>query len=77
MKITLSILKADVGSIGGHTKPSDRMMDAVRGDAADAAGVDQPFIVRKHLAHPSIPSTHSTPSSSHRATSWLMPPHSA
>lgn len=36
MKITLSILKADVGSIGGHTKPSDRMMDAVRGDAADA-----------------------------------------
>ena len=36
MKVTLSILKADVGSIGGHTKPSQRMMDAVRGDAADA-----------------------------------------
>ena len=36
MKITLSILKADVGSIGGHTKPSQRMMDAVRTDAADA-----------------------------------------
>ena len=36
MKITLSILKADVGSIGGHTKPSDRMLDAVRNDAADA-----------------------------------------
>ena len=36
MKITLSILKADVGSIGGHTKPSSRMMDAVRADAADA-----------------------------------------
>ena len=36
MKITLSILKADVGSIGGHTKPSQRMMDAVRADAADA-----------------------------------------
>ena len=36
MKITLSILKADVGSIGGHTKPSDRMMDTVR-KAADEA----------------------------------------
>ena len=36
MKLTLSILKADVGSIGGHTKPSDRMLDAVRSDAADA-----------------------------------------
>ena len=36
MKITLSILKADVGSIGGHTKPSDHMMDAVR-RAADEA----------------------------------------
>lgn len=30
MKITLSILKADVGSIGGHTKPSDKMMEATR-----------------------------------------------
>jgi fructose 1,6-bisphosphate aldolase/phosphatase len=36
MKITFSILKADVGSIGSHTKPSDRMMDAV-GRAADEA----------------------------------------
>lgn len=36
MKITLSILKADVGSIGGHTKPSERMLDAVKADCADA-----------------------------------------
>ena len=36
MKITLSILKADVGSIGGHTKPSQNMMDAVRTDVDDA-----------------------------------------
>ena len=28
MRITLSILKADVGSIGGHTKPSHKMMAA-------------------------------------------------
>jgi fructose 1,6-bisphosphate aldolase/phosphatase len=36
MKITLSVLKADVGSIGGHTKPSKRMLDAVRHLIRDA-----------------------------------------
>ncbi|MBM2826850.1 MAG: hypothetical protein HW403_914 [Dehalococcoidia bacterium] len=30
MKVTLSIIKADVGSIGGHTMPSDEMMTAVK-----------------------------------------------
>lgn len=38
MKITLSVLKADVGSIGGHTKPSKRMLDAVKADCAAAVG---------------------------------------
>ena len=38
MKTTLSILKADVGSIGGHTKPSDRMLDSVKSDVAAAIG---------------------------------------
>lgn len=36
MKLTISILKADVGSIGGHTRPSDRMLEAVRADCAAA-----------------------------------------
>ncbi|MCI0526247.1 MAG: fructose-1,6-bisphosphatase, partial [Nitrospira sp.] len=36
MQITLSILKADVGSIGGHTKPSEKMMAAVREEVAAA-----------------------------------------
>ena len=36
MKTTLSVLKADVGSIGGHTKPSQRMMDAVLADSDNA-----------------------------------------
>ncbi len=36
MKLTLSILKADVGSIGGHTKPSQRMMDKVISDSDEA-----------------------------------------
>jgi fructose 1,6-bisphosphate aldolase/phosphatase len=30
MQITLSAIKADVGSIGGHTRPSEEMLDAVR-----------------------------------------------
>lgn len=29
-KITLSVIKADVGSIGGHTKPTDTMMEAAQ-----------------------------------------------
>lgn len=30
MKITVSAIKADVGGIGGHTRPSDGLLDAVR-----------------------------------------------
>jgi len=30
MKITLSVLKADIGSIGGHIKPSQALLDEVR-----------------------------------------------
>ncbi len=30
MRITLSVIKADVGSIGGHIKPSEKLLDAVR-----------------------------------------------
>ena len=36
MKVTLSILKADVGSIGGHTKPNPQMMDSVRQETEEA-----------------------------------------
>ncbi|MSQ11219.1 MAG: fructose 1,6-bisphosphatase [Dehalococcoidia bacterium] len=41
MKITLSVLKADVGSIGGHTKPSQQMLAAVetRAQAAVKSGL--------------------------------------
>ncbi len=34
MKVTLSASKADVGSIGGHTRPSDEMLCGSRGQAA-------------------------------------------
>jgi len=30
MKITVSVIKADVGGIGGHTRPSDGLLDAVK-----------------------------------------------
>ena len=30
MKITVSVIKADVGCIGGHTRPSDNLIQAVR-----------------------------------------------
>ena len=36
MRITLSAIKADVGSIGGHTMPSEKMMKAVRQEVSDA-----------------------------------------
>ena len=30
MKITISVIKADVGGVGGHTRPSDGLINAVR-----------------------------------------------
>ncbi len=30
MKITVSVIKADVGGIGGHTRPSDGLLEAVK-----------------------------------------------
>jgi fructose 1,6-bisphosphate aldolase/phosphatase len=36
VKVTLSVIKADVGSIGGHTKPSARMLGAARARLEEA-----------------------------------------
>jgi fructose 1,6-bisphosphatase len=36
MKVTLSVIKADVGSIGGHTRPPALMPGAVRARVGDA-----------------------------------------
>jgi fructose 1,6-bisphosphate aldolase/phosphatase len=35
MKTTLSIIKADVGSIGGHVAPSEKLLAAVRGHVVE------------------------------------------
>jgi fructose 1,6-bisphosphate aldolase/phosphatase len=37
MKITLSAIKADIGGIGGHTRPSDELVEAVRKFVAKSA----------------------------------------
>jgi fructose 1,6-bisphosphate aldolase/phosphatase len=49
MKITLSAIKADVGSIGGHTKPSPRMVDAVRLEVQSA--IEQGLLIDGFVAH--------------------------
>ncbi len=37
MKITVSVIKADVGGVGGHTKPSDGLIEAVRKTVKDSS----------------------------------------
>jgi fructose 1,6-bisphosphate aldolase/phosphatase len=49
MRLTLSVIKADVGSIGGHTKPSPRMLDATRQAVAEAVGRD--LLIDGFVAH--------------------------
>ena len=38
MPITLSVIKADVGSIGGHTRPSDAMLASLRQSLRETIG---------------------------------------
>ncbi|HEY3118156.1 MAG TPA: fructose 1,6-bisphosphatase, partial [Chloroflexota bacterium] len=38
MLVTLSAIKADVGSIGGHTRPTERMLEEVKRRVAAATG---------------------------------------
>ncbi len=37
MKVTVSVIKADVGGVGGHTKPSDGLIEAVRSTIKNSA----------------------------------------
>ena len=49
MKLTISVLKADVGSIGGHTKPSEAMMQTLRGEIQGA--VNRGLIIDGFVSH--------------------------
>jgi fructose 1,6-bisphosphate aldolase/phosphatase len=48
VQITLSLIKADIGSIGGHLAPSRRLLDAVRAEVG--AHVPDPLI-DFHIGH--------------------------
>jgi fructose 1,6-bisphosphate aldolase/phosphatase len=39
MKVTVSAIKADVGGIGGHTRPSDGLLEAVRKTVKDSSSL--------------------------------------
>ena len=39
MKITVSVIKADVGGIGGHTRPSDELLNAVKKTVKNAGNL--------------------------------------
>jgi fructose 1,6-bisphosphate aldolase/phosphatase len=70
MKVTLSVIKADVGSIGGHTRPSARMLDAVRARLREAIRTrlvldgtvthtgDDIAIITSHRRGPGAPDVH-------------------
>jgi fructose 1,6-bisphosphate aldolase/phosphatase len=49
MKITLSIIKADVGSVGGHTKPSERMLATVRETVT--AAIEKCLLIDGFVSH--------------------------
>ncbi|MFC1782782.1 fructose-1,6-bisphosphate aldolase/phosphatase [Planctomycetota bacterium] len=48
MKVTISIIKADIGSIGGHIKPSDELMDCVNSYVEKNKGS---LIIDFHISH--------------------------
>jgi len=49
MKMTVSVIKADVGSVGGHTKPSARMLDNVRHEVSKA--IDSGLLIDGFVCH--------------------------
>jgi fructose 1,6-bisphosphate aldolase/phosphatase len=48
MKITLSVIKADIGSIGGHVAPSRRLEECVRSQVAERG---RELIVDHYVSH--------------------------
>jgi fructose 1,6-bisphosphate aldolase/phosphatase len=48
MKITLSVIKADIGSIGGHIRPSQRLLAAVQSFVAEHG---KPLLLDSYISH--------------------------
>jgi fructose 1,6-bisphosphate aldolase/phosphatase len=51
MRVTFSVIKADVGSIGGHTKPSEIMMQTVREMVQSACFGQKRILIDGLVAH--------------------------
>jgi fructose 1,6-bisphosphate aldolase/phosphatase len=51
MKVTLSAIKADVGSIGGHTKPSDMMLQVIRETIRSACSPQKGILIDGLVTH--------------------------
>src|SRR5207237_817877 len=49
MRLTLSVIKADAGAVGGHPKPSARMMATVEGEVAKA--IDNGLLIDGFVRH--------------------------
>lgn len=49
MRLTVSVIKADVGSVGGHTKPSPRMLDSVRAEVSHA--IESGLLIDGFVSH--------------------------
>ena len=71
MRITVSVIKADVGGVGGHTMPSDALLDAVKKTISESSDLldsyvgycgDDVHIVMSH--------THGTNSSLIHGLAW-------
>ncbi len=45
MRVTLSVIKADVGSIGGHTRPSERMLHVIREEMKAACSKSKGLLI--------------------------------
>ncbi len=48
MKVTLSVIKADIGSIGGHIAPSRKLLDSVRASVRERS---QGVLVDSYISH--------------------------
>lgn len=49
MRLTLSAIKADVGSIGGHTRPTEEMLNKVRSEVQSA--IDRGLLIDGYVFH--------------------------
>ncbi len=51
MKVTVSAIKADVGAIGGHTKPSEALLKAVKHTVNDASKSSTGLLIDHYIGY--------------------------